>query len=145
MINGAASIAVFAPVFLNLGAAGKGLAKLPIGRRHVKGRDGSAIAGLYSEGQALAVEIAEALPVRPPVSRHGFPLVRLGPFDPYVGDISDSCYIRYEDQLEIVPSIDGKSDASTSLASNPDKEYGAETYVNLIEDSFLFFLFLWLK
>ena len=49
-------------------AAGVGLAEGPAGRSGVEGDDGPAIAGDYSEGEALAVEVGVALPVLAPVS-----------------------------------------------------------------------------
>jgi hypothetical protein len=47
-------------------------------------------------------------------------LVRFRPFDPYPRDISSSTDIGYKHQLKVVLSIDGKSDASTSVAAHPD-------------------------
>ena len=81
---------------LELNVAGEGLAKTPIGRYNIKSCDDLSIAGLHSEGQALTIVITKTLPVDTPISWHGFPLVRIRPFDPNIWDISSSPYVRYE-------------------------------------------------
>lgn len=52
---------------------GEGLAEGPVGRGDVEGDEVAAVTGGDLEGERLAVEIRVALPILPPVPRHGLP------------------------------------------------------------------------
>lgn len=85
------------PISLELHIGLEGLAKLPGDRNHVEGGDGAAIGRLNPEGEALTIEVGQALPIGSPVPRHGLPLVGFGSFNPYVWDVPGSSNVRYKD------------------------------------------------
>lgn len=104
---------------LNIGA--ERLAELPVWRCHIQGCKGLPIAGLDSKRQALAIQVFQALPVWAPVPGHGFPVTSFGPFNPYLGDLSSTPHIGYQNQFKVIPPIYGESHPSISLAWNPEQ------------------------
>lgn len=99
-------------------ATSESLAKGPGGGSHIVGDNAAAVACGDLEGESLAVEVAVALPVLPPVPRHRLPR-RPGPLDrhgahvPGPGDVGD------EDQVEVGVAIDGEPHSTSLLARDP--------------------------
>lgn len=98
----------------------KGLAELPPGRHDVVAGDGLPIAGGDLEGEALAVEVAIALPILAPVSRHGLP-PGLRPFDGHRMHVSGPSNIGDENQVEVRVTIDSEPYPSLLRTGDPTR------------------------
>jgi len=87
-----------------------GLAEGPTRRRHVEGRDSAAVTGGDFKGEALAIEVRAALPILPPVPRHGLP-ASLRPLDGCCMHIACASNIGDQHQVEVRVTVDGESDS----------------------------------
>lgn len=101
-------------------ASSVGLAKGPACRGNIVGDYGAAIAGDYSEGEALAIEVGVALPVLAPVPWHRLP-GSSWTLDGNSMDIAGAPHVGDEDKIEVGMAIDGEPDASWFSAGNPTK------------------------
>lgn len=98
----------------------KSLAERPASRCDIVGHNGAAVAGSDLEGQALAVEIGVALPVLPPVSRHGLPPCSRT-FDGNCMHIAGSTDVDDEYEVEIGVPVDREPYPTLSVAGHPTK------------------------
>lgn len=85
----------------------EGLAELPAGRHDIVAGESPSVAGGDLEGEALAVEVCIALPVLPPVLRHGLP-PGLRPLHRHRMHVAGPTDIGDEHQVEVRVAIDGE-------------------------------------
>jgi hypothetical protein len=96
----------------------KGLAEGPAAGRGVVGDDGAAVAGGDAEGEGLTVQERVALPVLPPVARHGVPAgaLALGGHRVHVAGATN---VADEDEVEVGVAVDCEADAALLVARDP--------------------------
>ena len=98
----------------------KSLSKSPILWHNIVAGNCPAIAGCDSEGEALAIDIWVALPILAPVSWHGLPASPRS-FDRHSMNITCTCHIGYQDQVEVGMTINGEPNASILHTWDPVK------------------------
>lgn len=96
----------------------KGLAEGPTSRSNVVGHHTSAVACCDLEREALAIEVAVALPVLAPVSGHWLPSGP-GTLDHHRMHISSTSHVGYQDQVEVGMPVDGEPDSPLLPAGHP--------------------------
>jgi len=89
----------------------KCLTKLPVSRHKVVASDSSTITCSHLKREALTIQVRVALPILPPVSRHGLP-TSPWPLDGHRVNITSSSNICHQNQVEVWVTIDGEPDTS---------------------------------
>jgi len=108
----------------------KCLTKCPVSRHNVVAGESSTITCGHLKREALTIQVRVALPILPPVSRHGLP-PSLRPLDGHRMNITSSTDICHQNQVEVWVTIDGEPDPSFLHTGHSVLSQKQETCVNV--------------